>query len=255
MLTLLINLAFVAVTAFIAWYFLSRDRGSREPLGALWAAFGFGVLGLVLAIILEIYLVPYGVMDGQASLSVIIYGFMMVGIIEELVKFGPLALFIYRQPYFNEYTDGIIYFGISGMAFGLGENIMYTLIEGNTAGIARLLIVPFFHTALSGIAGYYLVRAKLNQRSILTVALPLLVIMFVHGLYDIGLSLGLTLGMLLSFGITIALVVALFWYYRHANKQDQALGLSAIGENSFCRHCGIANQLHRLYCGHCGQQA
>lgn len=46
-------LVFIGLTSFLIWFFLSRDRGPKEPRSALIEAFGFGVLALILAFIAE----------------------------------------------------------------------------------------------------------------------------------------------------------------------------------------------------------
>ena len=49
----------------------------------------------------------------------------------------------------------MIYFAPGGLGFGFAENILYTLADGAGTGIGRLIIVSFFHAALTGAAGYF----------------------------------------------------------------------------------------------------
>lgn len=252
---LLILLVFILIVVGLTWFLLSRDRGSREPVGALWAAGGFGFLGLVIAILLEGKLLNLDAATNSKHLGFILLTFLGVGFIEEIAKFAPLAVFIYKKPYFNEHTDGIIYFALSGLSFGLFENIGYTLGFGAKVGISRILLVPFFHAATTGIAGYYLAKAKVERKSWTICLLPLLVMALLHGVYDFGLSTAVAGFVLLSLALTLLVSVSLFLYYMRANELDKAMGLSAVGHNKFCRACGKANVNHTLYCEFCGKPA
>jgi RsiW-degrading membrane proteinase PrsW (M82 family) len=180
---------------------------------------------------------------------------LTVGVIEEGCKFLPLALVLYKKSYFNEHTDGVIYFALAGLGFGLPENILYTLQFGAKTGAVRLLMTPFLHAATTGLIGYWLIKCKLARRSPLIVGVPLLGMMVLHGLYDFGLSSGSALYAAGSLMITLGVTAGLFIAFLHAQERDQELGLSAVGHNNFCRSCGYANPHNYLYCTHCGKNA
>jgi RsiW-degrading membrane proteinase PrsW (M82 family) len=250
-----IFIIFILIVVGLVWYLLSRDRGSREPVGALWAAAGFGVLGIAIAIFLETKLLPLDSAIDSKNLGFVLVSFLAVGIIEEVAKFGPLAAFIYKKPYFNEHTDGIIYFAISGITFGLFENIGYTLGFGAKVGLTRIILVPFFHAATTGMVGYYLAKAKVEHRPWQMCLLPLLALALLHGVYDFGLTSNIGVFQVLSLVLTLLFSVGLFLYYMRANELDKAVGLSAVGSNKFCRACGKPNPNHTLYCEICGKPA
>jgi RsiW-degrading membrane proteinase PrsW (M82 family) len=250
-----ILLAFIGLALGLAVYFVSQDRGEREPIGALWMAFGFGVLGAVIAGILELILIPTKALDPGSRPLTLFVSAMGVGVIEESSKFIPLALIIYGRRYFNEHTDGIIYFAIAGLGFGLPENILYTLQFGGAVGIERLILTPFFHAATTGMVGYFLIKGKLAHRKAIRVVPWLIVAMVIHGLYDFcSLSSPVALK-LLSVLITFSMSALLFVLYSRATDLDKRFGLSVVGNNSFCRTCGYPNPKHRLYCARCGNHA
>lgn len=249
-------LLFLGLTGFLAWYLLSKDKGEREPASILWAALGFGALGLIPAGFLETALLPNNLIEAHTlSVGAILLSALAVGIIEEVVKFVPLALFIYRKRYFNEHTDGILYFALAGVGFGLPENILYSVSYGSGVGVARAIITPFFHAAMTAYVGFYLVRAKLSGKKPSMVWLPLLTMIGIHGIYDFGLFQGSPLLVLLSLLIAAALTATLFVLGAVAKRKDQEIGLSVVGNNAFCRSCGFPNSKKLLYCQHCGQRA
>lgn len=248
-------LVFIAIAVGLAWFLISRDRGQREPVGALWLAVGLGFAGAIAASVIEVALVPDKNLQPGAGLSTMLTAALGVGGIEEVCKFLPLALYIYRKPYFNERTDGVIYFALAGLGFGLPENLLYTLQFGSQTGVGRVLLTPFFHAAITGMIGYYLAGRKLADRPLFSIWPVLLAAMVLHGLYDFGLASGVTGYTVGSLLITFGLSAAFFVLFLHAIEHDQDRGLSVVGNNNFCRSCGFPNPQHHLYCVHCGKNA
>ncbi len=248
-------ISFIIIVALIAWYLISHDKGPKEPIKALWMAFIFGIFGALAASILEKYFVIYkNTQIGTPDLK-LFSSYLVVGIIEELAKFLPLAIYIYHKKYFNEHSDGVIYFAIVGLGFGLPENLLYVLSYGSSTGIGRLFLTPFFHSTTVALVGYYLARKKLSGGSFRPVLNSLVLVIILHALYDFGLSSGNTLLTLVSIIITVLLSLNMFLLYFRATELDQLQGLSEVGINNFCRHCGNKNSSHKLYCTNCGYHA
>jgi RsiW-degrading membrane proteinase PrsW (M82 family) len=248
-------LVFIGVAIGLAWYLLAHDHGAKEPIGMLWLAVGFGLVGAIVASLIENWLLSANNLQPGTPYGTLLLTALAVGVIEESCKFIPLALVIYRRPFFNENTDGIIYFALAGLGFGLPENILYTLQFGAKTGVLRLVLVPFLHAATTGVVGYFLIKRKLAGKSPWWVVLPLGAMMLVHGLYDFGLSSGSAVFTIGSLVITIGLSIGLFRLFMRASELDRSLGLSVVGHNSFCRSCGYPNQQHHLYCVRCGKNA
>lgn len=246
---------FISLSAALVIFLLKSDRGEKEPINALWLAAGFGFIGLVAAGLIEKYLIPLSNISSGSPFSVMAPSFLGVGLIEESLKFLPLAIFIYHKKYFNEFTDGIIYFALAGLAFGLPENILYTLQFGAKAGVSRLLLTPFFHAAITAMIGYYLIRTKLDKKSKMSILPIFLLAVALHGLYDFGLTVGNNLFTFISITITLALSINFLRLFFKAKDLDEDAGLAAVGHNSYCRSCGFINHAHHLYCTHCGKRA
>jgi RsiW-degrading membrane proteinase PrsW (M82 family) len=255
MLMFAVMLVLVAVAAGLAWFLVSEDHGEKEPVLALWLAAGLGLAGGIAAAVIEGRLMSPGDLSPTLPHVALLKSAMTVGVIEELCKFLPLAIVIYKKRYFNEYTDGVLYFALAGLGFGLPENLIYTVQYGAGAGFLRVLITPFFHAAITGMVGYFLIRLKMKGRSVFGILLPLAAAIILHGLYDFGLVTGTTALGTFSLTVALGLSAALFMLFLRASEFDQSLGKSVVGHNAFCRSCGLANPRHHLYCIRCGKNA
>ncbi|HET9850505.1 MAG TPA: PrsW family glutamic-type intramembrane protease [Candidatus Saccharimonadales bacterium] len=247
MLTLISVFLFVASSGLLVWYFLKKDGGAKEPKGALLAAVGFGVLASAAAAWAELFLPKTnGPAITLASLALVSLG---VGIIEECAKSVPLALFTRGKSYFNEHTDGVIYFGIAGLTFGLIENLVYVFLYRNRLGasemlgILRLVILFFFHAASAGIVGYYFAKAKIQKQTLLKPITALGIMAIVHGLYDFLFLYGAfayqkggltsdTSSALVVLALVGGLIISallntfLFLYFMRARQWDASIGLA-----------------------------
>ncbi len=229
MLLFILLLIFIAIATGLAWFLIAEDHGEKEPVAALWMAAGFGLLGAVAASFLESRLVSANNLLPGAPYGTLLVAVLAVAVIEEACKFLPLAIVIYRRRYFNEYTDGVIYFALAGLGFGLPENLLYTLQFGTKTGIVRILMTPLFHAATTGLVGYALIRRKLAGKSLPGIWLPLAGIVVLHGAYDFGLSSGSVSYAIGSLLVTLGVSIGFFVAYLRAAENDQARGWSVPG--------------------------
>ncbi len=255
MLIYLIIAVFIGLAIGLVIFMLRNDKGEKEPVIDLWLAAGFGLLAAIIAAFIEKLFIPLNNIKIGAPLESMLVSFIGIAIIEETLKFLPLALFIYPKKYFNEHTDGIIYFALVGLGFGLPENILYTMQYGTKAGLGRIVMTPIFHAAITGLVGYYLVKAKIAKKNPLSIWPIFLLAIGLHTLYDFGLSSGTNLFTFISVIITLALSANFFNIFYRAKDRDEDRGLASVGHNKYCRSCGSINSSHHLYCTQCGQRA
>lgn len=261
-------LAFIILASSLVWYLLAHDHGRKLPVATLWYACGFGLLALLIAGVVEPQFLPNNFLETPTLVSFPrqVGYFLGIGFVEEAVKFLPLALFIYKRRYFQEYTDGCIYFAICGLTFGLVENILYTMDFGAGVGLARLILTPFLHAAATSILGYYLIRHKLQPTKKWTFAAALVMVPIMHGVYDLGLGASNAGLAVISLMLTLSFTIGLFLYFMEANELDRRLFAAKPlgyvlmpvankqGSANFCTACGQANTYHRAYCEHCGRK-
>jgi RsiW-degrading membrane proteinase PrsW (M82 family) len=248
-------IGFITLATSLVWFLLKHDHGRSLPVGSLWIASGFGFAATIAAFFLETFILPKEFLVSPLNVTRLqsLLLFIVVGLIEETVKFAPLAIFIYKRSYFKEHTDGVIYFAISGLTFGLGENLLYTFSYGSKVGLTRLIMTPFFHAAGTSILGYYLVSSKINKNTRKKFIAACLIVPLLHGFYDFGLASGVYLFQVFSLMITLLLSLGLFLYFMNANDLDKAtLAPAYVKHNSFCTNCGRQNISNSNFCETCG---
>lgn len=212
----------VAPGALIALYVYVRDKYEREPFGLLaWTA-GLGAFAAVIAGPLET-LFPYP--EASATLlAAAVNATLVVGPIEEILKFFAVRFFAYQSVEFNEPFDGIVYCVIASMGFATLENLMYVLAHGTGVGLERAFVSVPGHAAFGAIMGYYLGRAKFEapanavRLQVIGVALAALA----HGLFDFGLLSHTLAGLGLTVLVFLAAVVAAFRAMRASSRLSGA---------------------------------
>lgn len=232
-------LAIIGVQIIIAGYFIyfvtRNDRGQKEPKSGIAVAIGLGLLAVVLvsAITTLIKSLPglselTGLTNTTATkvdfnTTHLVLAALLIGVIEETAKALPLALYIYKKPYFNELTDGVLYFGTTGIIFGLAETILYTIMLGSEVGLIRIVITPFLHAGFSMWFGIALARYKLELSGLSLVMLAFIGSMLIHGIYNFGLLTDNPTLVMSSLLIALGLNLGVFVMYRQTQKIDLKL--------------------------------
>ena len=167
-------------------YFL--DEYDKEPLWLLALAFIFGAINLHLDVdILEFLFSSINVENnllrvGEEALS--------VSITEELLKFLVVILILYPNKNFDEPFDGIVYAVFVGMGFATAENLAFVMQGSASLAILRMLSAVPAHFVFAVIMGYYLGKAKTEEKNkFLYLILSLLIPIIFHGFYDYFLFL------------------------------------------------------------------
>jgi RsiW-degrading membrane proteinase PrsW (M82 family) len=176
----------IAISYYIWW----RDKHEREPHKYLIVCFIFGIISILPAILLEIFGMKMGFIDGPDTFKTFIFAVVVVGLSEEFSKYLFLRYYIFPKSEFCEPMDGIVYSVMVSMGFATFENLLYVFnqqtIEAsyNVAYLRMLTAVPA-HASFAVIMGYFVGKAKFspkNKSALLMVGLFSAAL--VHGLYD-----------------------------------------------------------------------
>ncbi|HHY10926.1 MAG TPA: PrsW family intramembrane metalloprotease [Firmicutes bacterium] len=203
---------------FWLWYFNRYDVREKEPLSKIMLCVLTGALAVLPALIWEapfqnLLRAPAG--WGQRLLI----SFFVVGLGEEFFKLLAVYLAVFRAPEFNEPIDGIIYSTAAAVGFSVVENVLYISAFGLSIAPLRGTIASLAHIAFSGLAGFYLAKARFTGQSG-HLGRGLLAAAFLHGLYDF-----LLISRLASpFVIVVLVAFAHYLLLRAIRRAQNALG-------------------------------
>ncbi|WP_439026308.1 PrsW family intramembrane metalloprotease [Haloarchaeobius sp. DT45] len=191
-----LTLLSVVPAALLVGYIWYGDPTLRQSLGSLVMTFVLAVLFAGFAAVVNTAF--SGLFGLVPVVGLALYFFLVVGPVEELVKWLAIRLYAYRSDEFHAVIDGAIYGAVAGLGFATIENAIYITrvylevaqvgvnVVPSTIGIAsvRLLAGPG-HVIYSAFAGYYLGLAKFNPENRGPIVVKgLLIAALVHGLYN-----------------------------------------------------------------------
>lgn len=182
---------------FIAAYVWKVDVTMQEPLPMLIITFVLGLLFAGFAAVINSVMQDFFRLIPLVGL--VLYFFLVVGPIEETVKWAAIRLYAYRSDTFDAVIDGAVYGAVAGLGFATIENTIYIARPylqatasggGNPLQIAlQSTFVRGFagpgHVIYSAFAGYYLGLAKFNPENRGPIVVKgLLIAVIIHGTYN-----------------------------------------------------------------------
>jgi RsiW-degrading membrane proteinase PrsW (M82 family) len=177
--------------AFWAAYHLHVDRHLPEPPSHLLLAFALGAgsfwLGLLGYRALGLVGLRYNAfaLAADSLPGLFAYAVLAIGVIEESAKLLPFLLIVRLFREFDEPIDGIIYASFIALGFAAVENIRYLEFLSTRQAFARGFAGPVLHIVFASIWGYYVGRAWLRRKALMSTALAALGFSaVVHGVYN-----------------------------------------------------------------------
>jgi protease PrsW len=175
----------IAPAAAIIWYIYHKDKYEREPLRYLLMAFLIGVFSVLPASVVSGKMEEWFSGTVGTSVETLVYAFLVIAFVEELIKFLFLRFFMFRKDVFNEPFDGIVYGVMIGMGFAAFENLFYVFEGGVATALVRMFSAVPAHGVLGVMMGYYVGQSKFdlpnrNKWTLKAFFIPFLA----HGCYD-----------------------------------------------------------------------
>jgi RsiW-degrading membrane proteinase PrsW (M82 family) len=191
-----LGLVSILPAVVLVGYLWIGDPTRREPLEAMAVTFLLAVLFATFAALLnEVFRVGFA----SLPLGMALYFFLVVGPIEEVVKWLAVRIDAYGRPTFDTVVDGVVYGAVAGLGFAAIENLIYITLAfldasdlslalqfqtATQTAIGRAFVGPG-HVIFSAYAGYYLGLAKFNRGSRGPLVVKgLLIAAALHGLYN-----------------------------------------------------------------------
>lgn len=194
---------FFGLAPSVIWliFYLRKDH-HPEPNKMVLKVFLCGMLGAVFAAMIEIgiteVLKDLSIIDSKwvenhLILFFILYNFLVIAMVEELVKFLVVRNTVLTSPEFDEPPDALLYMIIAALGFAGLENILVLLRGGpflNTISITiyRFVGATFLHALCSGTLGYFLALSlyDIKKRGRLII-LGLLIAALLHTIFNLSI--------------------------------------------------------------------
>ncbi len=230
---MMIGLRILLVAAVLFGGYFLRNNVRRDNRGILLTVIIFGTVAAIAAMILndastKLLHLP-DVLDPkvQASTQQLSTTALMVVLVEETVKFVPIAIYLKLRKRITMLSDGILYLGLTGLVFGSIEHFLYGAGFGEVTLFVRLFLVLFLHAGLTGMVGYFFAKDVLLGNRFRTV-LALAAAMLLHYIYDFCLFVSgqqdatVTHILLIVISSTIATSVnlLLIWLFYVSSQRD-----------------------------------
>lgn len=282
-------LLFLAVlpTILLGYFIYSNDKIEKEPtpllVKLLLGGIGSVILTLIVTTILNKIAPFFAISNTEilSPLSLAIYVFFGIAIIEEFSKWFFLYIISWKNKAFNHVYDAIVYSVFVSLGFATVENILYVFISSSSLSeaIAVALNRMFFsvpgHAFFGVMMGYYLGLAKLtfvNKKKNKTtkfLLLSLLVPTICHFIFDYILMSSFLPMIVFYIYVIVLFVYGISKVKRLANIPTNIFNdptktnyiYNAFGNNQknntqinqqikFCMNCG--SPLFGPFCGQCG---
>ena len=224
---MLLIVAVALLPVFIlGWWIYRKDSLRPEPLKMLYKAFFYGVLSTGISLLIStlmgsigLFVYDLGTFKGAVSTAL-----LAAAVPEEIAKLTMLWLFLRKNPYYDEYFDGIVYAACVGLGFAGAENILYLLQSEDwmVTGIMRGLSAVPAHFSMACAMGYFYSKRHFGDRSPLTMICILAVPIIFHWVWD-ALAFSEVVNPALSVPSSILFGALIFYRYKSTMRRINAL--------------------------------
>ena len=209
---LLIVITALLPAVILGWWIYKKDSARPEPLRLLIMAFFYGIGSAFLSLLISTMMGFMGflVYDLGSFAGAVSTALFAASLPEEVAKLTMLWLFLRKNPYYDEYLDGIVYAACVGLGFAGAENILYLLQSSDWVGtgIVRGLTAVPAHFAIACAMGYFYSKRHFGDKSTLTTACVLAVPIIIHWVYDaLAFSEGIYPALSVLFNVLFVLLI------------------------------------------------
>lgn len=210
----------------LGWWIYRKDSARPEPPRMLYKAFFYGVGSTFVSLLISTFMGMMGIMvyDLGSFTGAVSTALFAAALPEEIAKLTMLWLLLRKNPYYDEYLDGIVYAACVGLGFAGAENILYLLQSDDWVGtgIVRGLTAVPAHFAIACAMGYFYSKRHFGDRSTITAVCILAVPVVIHWVYD-ALAFSEGIYPALSVVINILFVGLVFWIYKATMRRIDTL--------------------------------
>jgi len=168
--TLILAGVLLALVPAIIWmaFFYLQDRLEPEPKGYILGVFLLGALlasAVGIPLVENLFHVSKWIYADTAT--TILGSILVVGFIQEFLKYAAVRYSVFPSAEFDEATDGVIYATAAGLGYATVLNIQFVIANGGVAlgsSVIRMVVVALAQASFAGITGYFLGRARFENK-------------------------------------------------------------------------------------------
>lgn len=221
----------LAPAIYLMVYVYRLDPIDKEPMGLLWSLVLVGVAAALVAGVVEaVGMQVFGLFSGLDPNSVqftVASDFLVVGLVEEGLKYLFMGRRTWRARAFNCRFDGVVYAVFTSLGFAAAENVMYGLTYGTGVLFARAFMAIPAHMGFAVLFGMFYGQGKLldaRGHGILSkgcIAVGYLLSVGLHGLYDSTAMVQTESSMAAFLVVVLAIYLINFVIARTAARHDK----------------------------------
>ncbi len=233
-----VALAVIPALLWLAFFYL-QDVLEPEPKAYVLGVFVLGAL-LASAVGMPVIRDLFRVQDwlGTSRLVNFLGSILVIGMVQEFLKYAAVRYSIYLLPEFDERMDGILYGTAVGLGYATMLNIRYVVDSGGVnldMGIIRIVVTALAQASFAGITGYFLARAKFDDEPVWWLPMGLGIAAVLNGLFTVArgelMRMGSVtggrvaspwLGLALATVVAVLTLLALFYLMGRANRAEAA---------------------------------
>jgi len=228
----------LAVVPALLWlaFFYQRDRLEPEPKQFVLGVFLLGALlasAVGMPVVRDLFQV--GEWMSRSVAANILGSILVVGFVQEFLKYAAVRYSVYLSAEFDERIDGVIYGTAAGLGFATMLNIHYVTANAGVdlaVGVVRIAVTALAQASFAGISGYFLGRAKFEQEPVWWLPLGVTIAAALNGLFTfvrgeivtVGLSYKPVYGLVLAAAVALVTFVVLNVLMRRANRLTLTAG-------------------------------
>ena len=236
------------------WYVHRHDRFQPEPLRRIVMVFVGGMVATIPAGLFNVLGGQIFPQPGHGVVMSTLDAFVVVGPVEETVKYLAAFFLAYKSVDFDEPIDGLVYSGAAALGFASAENLEYVARFGSDVVQMRAFTAVPGHFIFAGAVGYSVGLARAGHATTATAGLVTAALM--HGLYDAFLFANLELDMpVLALGAIAVLIVGAARYRKYVTHLTSLSPFRPGAGNLVCRPCHRLLPPDSRFCDRCGATA
>ncbi|HEY0068969.1 MAG TPA: PrsW family glutamic-type intramembrane protease [Chloroflexia bacterium] len=237
----------LAVIPAALWLFLFYIQDREEPEPTVYVLL-MAVLGALLAasigqpLINGFFRAPEWL--GNSLLTNILGSILVVGFIQEFLKYAGIRFSMYYSSEFDQRMDGVIYGTAIGLGYGTMVNILTVINSGGVnlgVGVIQIVVTALVAGSLGGFTGYFLGRNKMDAMPVWWMPVGVTISATLNGLFTwlsseitrapITVSSGQATGgynpwpaLIAAIVLALLLLAGIFALIRSNNKADEGYG-------------------------------